>query len=214
MVQYVDATPKNRSSDSAKRVSGARVLTSAQCVAILKEKEEQKKKEKEEKERRKLERESKKHEREEALKKRAEERAMKAEERKKKAAELAKKREMRTSRKRTAATPSTNQRKKSNTSSKTPESHTGAAGSSSSNDKPAATTSVSDEIWRSNSSSTEIDTNECCICFRTFEEDTMEKTGLDWVECVCGRWLHEECITYNIISDASGRELLCPFCCV
>ena len=63
------------------------------------------------------------------------------------------------------------------------------------------------------SSAGEIDTNECCICFRTFDEDFIEETGLDWVECVCGRWLHEECISYNIVTDANGRELLCPFCC-
>ena len=91
MVQYVATTPKNRSADSTKRVSGARVLTSAQCVAILEEKEEQKKREKEEKERRKLEREQKKKEREEVLKKKAKERALKAEEKTKTIVELAKK---------------------------------------------------------------------------------------------------------------------------
>ena len=79
----------------------------------------------------------------------------------------------------------------------------------SSSDASAAATSAI-----SHSSSTEIDANECCICFRTFDEDIMEETGLDWVECVCGRWVHEDCITYNIIKNASGRELLCPFCCV
>ena len=30
-----------------------------------------------------------------------------------------------------------------------------------------------------------IDPNQCCLCFRTFEEDEMEKTGMEWVECVC-----------------------------
>ena len=90
LVQYVAATPKAKPAASAQRVSGARVLTSAQCVAILKEREEQKKKEQEEKEKRKIEREQKKQEREIAMKKRAEERERKAAEKAKKAEELAK----------------------------------------------------------------------------------------------------------------------------
>ena len=60
----------------------------------------------------------------------------------------------------------------------------------------------------------DIDTNECCVCFRTFTDDALEGTGLEWVKCVCGRWLHEECISYDIATDANGEELLCPFCCV
>ena len=52
-----------------KRVSGARVLTSAKCAAILEKREEKKRKEKEEREKRKLEREKKKLEKEKAAKK-------------------------------------------------------------------------------------------------------------------------------------------------
>ena len=40
----------------------------------------------------------------------------------------------------------------------------------------------------------DIDTNQCCVCFRTYEEDVNDETGLEWVECACQRWLHEECI--------------------
>ena len=50
------STPKR----TRKQVSGARILTSAECVALFKEKEDKKKKELEEKERRKQERELKK----------------------------------------------------------------------------------------------------------------------------------------------------------
>jgi len=32
-----------------------------------------------------------------------------------------------------------------------------------------------------------IDTNQCCICY----------SGLEWMECVCMRWPHEQCIDYN-----------------
>ena len=58
LVQYVPvSTPKR----TRKQVSGARILTSAKCVALFKEKEDKKKKELEEKERRKQERELKKY---------------------------------------------------------------------------------------------------------------------------------------------------------
>ena len=82
LVQYV-STPKT-TQPVAKRVSGARVLTSAQCAAILEEREEKKRKEQEQKERRKEEREQKKKEREENLKRKAEEKARKAEEKERK----------------------------------------------------------------------------------------------------------------------------------
>ena len=78
LVQVIaNATPKS-STSAAKRVSGARVLTSAKCAAILEERE-QKKKEIVEKNKRKAERELKKKEKEEAARKKAEERARKAE---------------------------------------------------------------------------------------------------------------------------------------
>ena len=32
-----------------------------------------------------------------------------------------------------------------------------------------------------------------CMCFVTFEEDTLEGTGAEWLPCPCGRWLHEDC---------------------
>ena len=94
LVQVIsNATPKS-SASTAKRVSGARVLTSAKCAAILEEREQKKKKEIEEKEKRKAEREQKKKEKEDAAKKKAEERARKAEEAAKKRESRAKKRTM------------------------------------------------------------------------------------------------------------------------
>ena len=62
--------------------------------------------------------------------------------------------------------------------------------------------------------SDDFDENQCCVCFRTFEDDLVEDTGLDWLQCACNRWLHEECIDYDIGQDADGNDLLCPFCCV
>ncbi len=60
LIQFVPATPKR---PPAQRVSGARVLTSEKCVAILEEREQKKRKEMEEKEERKREGERKKRER-------------------------------------------------------------------------------------------------------------------------------------------------------
>ena len=38
-----------------------------------------------------------------------------------------------------------------------------------------------------------IDMNTCYICFGIYE-DVREGTGRDWRECVCRRWVHEDCI--------------------
>ena len=103
-------------------------------------------------------------------------------------------------------------RKKSKQMSKTPDSQSSTLGVEASSSSSYATTSRSHGA--NSIGSSEIDTNECCICFRNFNDYIVEKTGLDWVECVCGRWLHEDCISYDITNDANGRELLCPFCCV
>ena len=50
-----------------------------------------------------------------------------------------------------------------------------------------------------------------CVCFQAFEEDVWQETGVDWVQCSCTRWLHEECILDCII-DSNGEERLCPYC--
>ena len=52
---------------------------------------------------------------------------------------------------------------------------------------------------------------KCCVCYRTIADDEREETSLEWVECVCTRWLHEQCIDYNIEVDADGRELIYLF---
>ena len=63
---------------------------------------------------------------------------------------------------------------------------------------------------KKNDSGEEIDFNRCCLCYQTYIDDT---TGWGWVECACSRWLHKECIQYDVTTAAYGRELLCPFCC-
>ena len=34
----------------------------------------------------------------------------------------------------------------------------------------------------------------CAVSVYSHEQDIKQGTGAEWVECVCGRWLHEECI--------------------
>ena len=34
------------------------------------------------------------------------------------------------------------------------------------------------------------------------------------MECACKRWLHEDCIDYDIVVGSDGKELLCPYCVV
>ena len=70
LVQYIpDARPRNK--ETAVMISGAAVLTSEKCVAILKEQEEKHKQQQQGKERKRLEREQKKMEKEEEHKKKA-----------------------------------------------------------------------------------------------------------------------------------------------
>ena len=52
-----------------------------------------------------------------------------------------------------------------------------------------------------------INTEECCACFGLYIEDI--GTGREWMECACGRWIHEECVE-DIVYDANGKEKLCP----
>ena len=64
----------------------------------------------------------------------------------------------------------------------------------------------------SRSSEEEINTDQCAICFRTYNDDVLDGTGEDWIECACGRWVHENCVDYDIVVDATGRERMCPHC--
>ena len=54
--------------------------------------------------------------------------------------------------------------------------------------------------------SEEIDTNQCCVCFQTYTEDVLEGTGLEWVKCAHVKWLHEACILYIAI-DVNGKVI-------
>ena len=182
LVQYVPVKPNTRSR-TATRVSGSRVLTSAEGLLMLQEKEEKKKKELEEKERRKQQRDDKKKEKESLAKKKSEEKLRKVNERKK---TVAKKPSIR----RNQCTSG------------------GASSSGESSAQPSRSVSSSTA-----SNQDPLNTDQCCECLRLYSEDVRMGTGAEWVECVCGRWLHEECID-SIEYNASGKEKLCSFCVI
>ena len=39
----------------------------------------------------------------------------------------------------------------------------------------------------------DIDPNVCCMCFVRYEDVILQGSGVDWISCACGRWLHEDC---------------------
>ena len=192
LVQFVpDAKPKSK--ETAVRISGARVLTSDKCAAILKEHEEKIKKQQEEKERRKLEREQRRKEKEEKQKKKkalaAEKKALaaaKKAEKEAKKAKVSKNQEgSKVNRKRQCSDDGNKTSKK-------------------------LQKSAEDDVASSSRVPTVDAQNVCCVCFQ-FYQDNEEHT--DWIQCACGRWLHEDCIdAEDIIHDIYGRELFCPYC--
>ena len=182
LIQYVPSKGKTNPSQAAKRVSGAKILTSTECAAIIEEREKNKKIKEQEKDERKAKREEKRKEKEDVAKKKAEQKQSKQK----------------------AGTQSKIQSRKRQSSSKV----NLASKKSQTRKEKSNRTSVEET-----SGSSFNDSNECCVCFRTYEEDEEECTGLEWVQCVCTRWIHEECVS-EIISDDQGRELLCPFCVV
>ena len=50
---------------------------------------------------------------------------------------------------------------------------------------------------------------QCSVCYEDYNEEDTE----DWIQCGCGRWTHELCIT-DVVIDATRRELFCPYCSV
>ena len=78
-------------------------------------------------------------------------------------------------------------------------SDTGTSPTAESEPKPKAPRLIEDSI----------NTDECYACFGLYTDDI--GTGREWLECACGRWIHEECIE-DIVYDANGKEKLCPLC--
>ena len=159
-------------SSSSKTAPRARLLTSADAMAQVEERERKKRLAVEEKERKKIEREEKKRQKEIEQKRKAEERLKKMEMKAKKVSEKQR----------------VTKRNSSSTS------------KASCSEPPSKRSRLEKQD--------EINTDECCVCFELYSEDV---SGAEWIECACGRWLHEnygeECII-----DADGRERFCPMC--
>ena len=181
------ASSKNRA------ITGARVLTSAECLAIIKDKEMKKKLEQEEKERKKKEREEKKKQKQEDIAKKAEERAKRNELRARKAEEKTRK-ELEKKRKRAKSTECQED-----------------GGSAHNVVQPKKSTRICTNPKRARLQDDDISGDKCCVCFQDFEEDVELGIGIEWVQCACTRWLHEDCIL-DCITEISGKERFCPYC--
>ena len=38
---------------------------------------------------------------------------------------------------------------------------------------------------------------ECTECLGTYNDDITLGDGVEWIQCGCGQWIHEECIVYT-----------------
>lgn len=192
-----------------KPVPRARLLTSADSLAQLEEKERKKREEQEIKEQKKREREEKKKKREIELQQKAEERAKKVEERAIKKARIEEERlrkaEMKAQKIVSRAKESRKKTGMKNTTAWEP--------STSAGSKSAMVEATSSRSIRSAPAKqpNTIDTNTCCMCNARYEDDIVSGFGAEWISCSCGRWLHEDC-TEDYILDKDGKERFCSVC--
>ena len=184
------------------------MLTSSQSLSVLEEKAQKKRAEAEAKAKHKQAMEEKKMQRVILRKRKEEEKAVKAEERQKQQAAMAAKHSKQTTGQKGIA-------KKAHI-----DVNTSTGGCSEAVVKQSSTrqlkTSGSKDAPKTSSTSCsneeEINTDQCAICFRTYNDDIWDGTGEDWIECVCGRRVHENCVEYDIVADATSRERMCPHC--
>jgi len=57
----------------------------------------------------------------------------------------------------------------------------------------------------------DIDMDRCCMCFTSWQGDVIEGGGAEWIFCLCGRWLHEDCVE-DVVQDQDGNQRFCSFC--
>lgn len=151
----------------------ARVLTSSECLRILLEKEEEKKKVAQEKERRKQERELKKKQKEEEQKRKAEEKVRKAAER-----EAAKALKEAAKADREAAKLAEREKKELQKSQKSGQKRQAC---------PVATTTRPKRNKLKENVDVSINADLCCVCFGSYQEDV--GTGREWLQSSCSRWI-------------------------
>ena len=51
------------------------------------------------------------------------------------------------------------------------------------------------------------DEYQCNECFGTYKEDKEMGNGAEWVQCGCGQWIYEDCVS-NTVADSDGTELM------
>ena len=56
-----------------------------------------------------------------------------------------------------------------------------------------------------------IDSNVCCTCFGSYEDDVLEGSGAVWISCACGRCFHGDCMEEYKEGDL-GNDRMCPLC--
>ena len=169
------STPKSK---MKKKSSGPRVLTSAKAIALMEEKERQKKENQAAKELRKKQREEKRRRSEELKVQKDKERQSRAEERKKREYEKKKKAEERENKKK---------RKTNELAIKKYYVRSGV---------------TSDGQAENGLQRSEISSNECAVCFGHYDDDfvggELEK---EWLQCTnlesCGKWMHVSCLSAN-----------------
>ena len=177
----------------------ARLLTSADSLSLMEEKERKKQQEQEEKEKRKKEREDKRKKKEEEMKKKAEERA---------------KRLMERARKTTGGQRGKGKRKgKGKGKGKLRARQESLTASSLDNLSTSDLLAAPPTKRRRYQDATQIDVDVCCMCFGEYGDDVLEGIGVEWIACACGRWLHVGCAESRVL-DVNGCERFCPYCIV
>ena len=170
----------------------AHVLTSRECLRLMLEKEEEKKKQ--EKERRKQKRELKKKQKEEEQKRKAEEKVRKAAER-----EAAKALKEVTKAERQAAKAEREKKKEVQKSCESGKKRQAC---------PVAATPRPKRTKLKENVDNSINADLCCVCFGSYQEDV--GTGREWLQWSCSRWIHEDCVDDEDMEEDSRR--LCPLC--
>ena len=62
--------------------------------------------------------------------------------------------------------------------------------------------------------SSDFDPNQCCVCFRIYEEDVLEETKFNWIKCVCERWVHERTASMKALWIRMEENLLSMLCTI
>ena len=52
---------------------------------------------------------------------------------------------------------------------------------------------------------------QCSEYYGTYREDKEMGNGAKWIQCGCGQWIHEDCVS-NTVVGSDGTELMCSNC--